>query len=200
MAAVKKEIEAKFKVENFDRVRKMLRRCKARPLSSVLETDRFFDTPADQFRKADSTVRLRNFRVLRGPRSLDVRPMLTFKGPAGKRTKLKIRPESQTRLDDADALLEILERLNLRQKLTLQKIRHSYQLGPCRVELDELPLLGAFVEIEGPDARTVLQVAKKLELSGPSLKTSYTRLLTERCKELGRPTDRILFGRLPKGR
>ena len=52
--------------------------------------------------------------------------------------------------------------------------------------LDELPLLGVFVEIEGPDSRTILQVQEMLGLSRvPHIMDSYATLIDQELSRLG---------------
>jgi adenylate cyclase class IV len=49
------------------------------------------------------------------------------------------------------------------------------------VELDELPHLGCFVEIEGPDEQSVLAVRDRLGLAGPGITKSYLAMLDAHC-------------------
>ena len=78
--------------------------------------------------------------------------IITWKGPR-QPGALKSREEVElTVTDPADAAL-LLEKLGYVKVLTFEKRRQSWQLGGCKVELDELPLLGSFVEVEGPGER-----------------------------------------------
>jgi adenylate cyclase class IV len=65
--------------------------------------------------------------------------------------------------------------------MSFQKRRTTYRLGRCLVELDELPMLGAFIEIEGPSERQVFAVAGKLGLGDESIKISYSHMMAEAC-------------------
>lgn len=173
-----REIEAKFKVETFAGVRKALRAGGARYLATAIQTDRYFDTPAGRLLKADTGVRIRRIRCLRsGAGGKDTRPQITFKGPARRRGRAKVRREVQTRIDDAEAVEEILRALGLTVTATIRKRRAGYLLGRCRIELDELPVIGRFVEIEGRSEKQILGVARRLGLSGRPIKDHYVNLL-----------------------
>jgi len=90
--------------------------------------------------------------------------MLTFKGPRDKTHLLKIRMEIQTYVDDAGAIAEILKQLGYRGTIVVRKRRLSYCLGNCQVELDQLPRIGRFVEVEGPSQKVVQAVCRQLGL------------------------------------
>jgi adenylate cyclase class 2 len=187
------EIEAKFRVASLDPVRKALRAEGAEYLGTVLQTDRFYDQPNRAYARGGSGLRLRCLRVLRHGRvRLDDRPMITFKGPV-EQSRLKRRREIQTRLDCAETAHELLEACGLRLVLTVQKRRRSYRLGPCLVELDELPLLGAFIEIEGRNERQIEAVAQRLNIHAPHLHQSYAQLLREHLKKIKKKSRTVTF-------
>lgn len=172
------EIEAKFKVESFAGVRKALRQAGAGYLGTVRQTDTYFDTPDRRLLKDDTGVRIRRVRCLRSSGvKKDTRPQLTFKGPARRRSTAKIRREIQTRIDDAGALEKILRGIGLTATITIKKRRASYRLARCRVELDELPVIGRFVEIEAASEKQVLAAARRLGLSGRPIKDHYVNLV-----------------------
>ena len=63
----------------------------------------------------------------------------------------------------------------------VEKKRRVWQLNKCEIALDELPLLGTFVEIEGPDSETIANVQKKLGLGNlPHIGKSYALLQVEK--------------------
>ena len=53
--------------------------------------------------------------------------------------------------NDDDAIDAAFAALGYSRVLSFEKRRESWKLGGCNVELDELPHLGTFVEIEGPE-------------------------------------------------
>ena len=189
-----REIEAKFKVPDFAAVRRKLRAAGAEYLGTELQTDTFFDTPGRSLHKADCGLRIRSTRCLRaGAARKDRRPLLTYKGPRSRSTTIKNRAELQTFVDDAETVRRILEACGLQVAMTIQKRRTSYRLGPCLIELDELPRIGRYVEIEGPSGKAVRSVQKKLLGDAEAITTPYVDMLAEaggRGKSFGR---RVMF-------
>jgi adenylate cyclase class 2 len=194
------EKEAKFRVSNHLAVRRALRKAGAECLGTALQTDRYFDFPDAALRRSDRGLRIRTVRVLRSPKGklarpgkrIDLRPLVTFKGPR-RPGKIKIRPEFQTTVDDAEALEEILRACGLSASLTIQKRRSSFRLDRCRVELDELPLLGCFVEVEGPSEGAIRGACRKLGLRGEPITDAYTKLVSEYCRAHGLDAREIRF-------
>ena len=190
------EIEVKYKGAGFARVRRALRGLGAAHQATVVQTDSYFDTPDGAMRRADEGLRLRRLRYLRRGRDRSgERAQLTFKGPTRRTARVKIRREVQTHVDCPAAIEEILRRFGLAPVLVVQKRRASYRLGRCTVELDELPLLGRFVEIEGPGERAVHSAAEKLALPGEPITDHYVNLLARRCPRVGRTCREVTFDR-----
>ncbi len=167
------EIEAKIKVDSHDAVRTRLRELGAVYLGKARETNRILDRKK-KLRKAGCGLRVRQIEVLDGdPGSSSI----TFKGSV-QPSDLKVRSEINVGVDDAEAAARIFEALGFEPFITFEKIRESWQLGDCRIELDEVPLLGMFVEIEGPSEPAVSKI--KSELGFDAAKTitqSYVKML-----------------------
>ncbi len=193
------EIEAKYSVRSFSAVRKALRGAGAKYLGTVLQTDQFYEKPDRAFRRSGCGLRLRCIKILkRGDVRGDSRPLITFKGPIRGNSGTKIRREIETKLDCATAAAELFCALGLRPTMTIQKSRSSYKLGRCLIELDELPLLGKFIEIEGISERNVETTRKRLGIRDRHIPQSYLRLLTDRCRELKITSDVVTFERFPR--
>ena len=65
---------------------------------------------------------------------------------------------------------------------------------PRKVELDELPRLGRFVEVEGPDEATVMRVRADLGLAGlPLIKAGYIALLMDDLRARGEQAAEVNF-------
>ena len=189
-----REVEAKYRVEDFRPVRRALRAAGAEYQAAVLQTDTYLDAPDRRLLGADSGLRLRQRRYIRhvaGKR--DDRPELTFKGPARAAGRVKSRLEVQTRLDCADAILAILRGCGFEPMLVVQKRRATYRLGRCLIELDELPMLGRFVEIECPGERAVGRLAARLKLHGEPIVDHYVNLLRGRCGRVGERCRQVTF-------
>jgi adenylate cyclase class 2 len=175
------EIEAKLKVDSLTKVARRLRELGAEFLRNQLHTDTYFDDARTTLRKSDSALRLR--RQLMGRKEQVV---LTFKGPRRK-GRFKQREEIQFEVGDARLAEEFFAAIGYKKSLEFQKKRRAWRLGGCEVALDELPLLGKFVEIEGPGEKKIAEVQKKLGLSClPHIQESYAVLMERKLRE-GKP-------------
>ncbi len=196
---MKYETEAKFKVENFNAIRRKLCALGAKYQSTAIQTDSYFDTPKRVLLNGKKGIRIRNIRYVRtsgGP--ADKRPLLTYKGPRINNSRLKIRPEMETRIDDADAVIQVLKACGLKEVLRIQKRRASYKLGRCLVELDELPVIGNFVEIEAADEKAINRAIRKLDIEGKPITDHYIALLSKACKLIGKGCVEVTFDRVGK--
>ncbi|MGA2265777.1 MAG: class IV adenylate cyclase [Phycisphaerae bacterium] len=188
------ETEMKFAVKSLAAVARRLGALGAKRLYTALQDDCYFDTPRRRLLRTGRGLRLRTQRLLRaGCDTMDARAELTYKGPSRRGAKAKVRMEHQSRIDDASAVATVLEACGLRPMLRLQKRRSSYRLGHCLVELDELPLLGCFVEIEGPTEASIESARRAMHLAGPAIRSHYVRLLQTRCTRAGRSCRGVTF-------
>ena len=189
------EIEAKIKVDDVSAVRQRLNDLEAEYLGTVLQTDTYYDRPDGWLRENDRGVRIRRFVYITGPDQADARPQLTCKGPRDSSSKYKARVERQFRLDDVEVFEEMLSIMGMEKCLTIQKRRGSYLLGNCRIELDELPMLGFFVEIEAPAESDITTAMGMLGLHGESITDSYVHLAQACCNNQDLAGQSILFGK-----
>ena len=184
------EIEAKTSVEAFEPVRAALRGAGARAAGAHFEVNTFFDRQDRSLLAAGEGLRL---RMQRDEDTGRERYIITWKGPQ-QPGALKSREELELEVLSRDDAVRLLERLGFSRTLSFEKRRESWELGGCKVELDEVPCLGRFVEVEGPDEKTVMSVRERLGLSGrPTIKSSYVALLTDHLRERGRSTTDVTF-------
>lgn len=179
------EIEAKMKVSDLAFVRARLHDAEAEPLGRTFETNVFFDTEDHALLSNDEGLRL---RTNHDAESGDETHIITFKGPL-QPGRVKAREEVELTVGSARDAIHLLEKLRLLKTLSFQKRRETWKLQGCKVELDEVPHLGCFVEVEGPDEQTVLHVRTELGLDNePIVKTSYIAMLMaylgERAKQM----------------
>ena len=185
------EIEAKMSVESFDPVRARLRDAGAAGPVEHFELNTFFDTEDRSLLAADEGLRLRLDRVVS---SGSEKHIITYKGPR-QLAALKSREELEVEVSHAEAATQLLERLGYLRTLSFEKRRESWELDRCKVELDELPHLGKFVEVEGPDEASVMRVRERLGLaSRPLIKSGYISLLMSYLQERGKATKEVRFG------
>ncbi len=168
------EIEAKLKVDSLEEVERQLNACDAIFVAKKVQIDCYFDTPDAQLTKTDRCLRLRTDRRDEGERRV-----LTFKGPK-QVDDFKKREEVNLDVEDAEGTERLLNGLGYRRALAFNKRRERWDLEGCEVALDELPLLGTFVEIEGPDSQRIAAVQKSLGLAdAPHVMDSYASLIRE---------------------
>jgi len=174
------EIEAKLKVDSLHEVEGRLAESGASFVREVVQTDWYFDTAGRELTRADKCLRLRVEKT--GSRE---RLVLAYKGPKEK-DDFKKRQEDELEVNDAAAAESLLGGLGYRKALAFDKRRRLWSLQGCEVALDELPLLGVFVEIEGPDSGTIAQVQAMLALSDvPHTTDSYACLIGRELSRRG---------------
>lgn len=184
------EIEAKLKVDSHEEIRRRLRGASAERVGCVLETNAIFDDTERSLLESGRGLRVRRFDAIDGP----ARPAtLTYKGPKLP-GELKTREEIELTVSDADGAASLLTALGYVRAVGFQKRRETWTLGDCHVELDELPYLGCYIEVEGPDADAVHDVLQRLGLADrPVITDSYIALLVDHCRRHGLAVDRIGF-------
>jgi adenylate cyclase class 2 len=168
------EIEAKLKVDSLLEIEQKLAELGAEFLAEQLQTDYHFDDASATLTKTDRCLRLRRQMVDESEGCF-----LTYKG-AKEKSNFKKRQEIEIEIKDADSAQKLLSALGYKEVLIVEKKRRLWLLGGCEVALDELPLLGDFVEIEGPDDEMIADVQKSLGLTKqPHIAKSYAVLMKE---------------------
>ena len=175
------EIEAKLKVDYLEEITHRLAKLNAEFLAEQLQTDYYFDDADTALTKTDRCLRLR--RQLIGPNE---KISLTYTGPK-QEDNYKKRHENELEIKDFDSTVKLLSALGYEKALVFEKKRRLWRLQDCTIALDQLPLLGDFVEIEGPDDKIITDVQKSLELADLShIKQSYAHLMAEELNRLGK--------------
>ncbi len=180
------EIEAKLKVGSLDEVKNKLTGVGAEFLAEQLHKDYYFDDADRTLTKTDRCLRLRRLAVGKKEKVL-----LTYKG-AKEKDNFKKRKEVEIEVSDFESICELLSGLGYEKALVFEKRRRVWRLGKCEVTLDELPLLGSFVEIEGSDDREITDVQTKLALANlPHIPESYADLMAQKLSELGSEQKKV---------
>ena len=175
------EIEAKIKVDSLQEVERKLAQLGACFLAERLQTDYHFDDASAAFARTDRCLRLRCQKDKESERFF-----LTYKG-AKEKSRFKKRQEIEIEIKDPDSVRKLLSALGYEKVLVVEKTRRAWRLGGCEVALDHLPLLGDFVEIEGPDEEKIAAVQGDLGLSGlPHIPKGYAALTRAKLSELGK--------------
>jgi adenylate cyclase class 2 len=174
------EIETKVKVESLEEIAGRLIALGGRLQYEVLQVDTYFDDADHTLLESDCGLRLRCQKAGTGEKLF-----LTYKGPRQK-ARFKSRPEMEIEVSDFAPAVELLAALGYEKALVFEKRRQVWQLSDCAVCLDEMPLLGCFVEIEGPDERRIADVLEKMDLADSAhINESYAHLMRSRLNEPG---------------
>ncbi len=133
-----KNIELKADVSDFTRVRRILRRLRARREPGTLaQTDRYFEVP-------NGRLKLRRLEGATGGE-------LIFYVRADE-TKPRTSEYQTLVTSDAAGLLRLLKAM-FEPGETVRKRRELWLIGDTRIHLDEVARLGRFLEIEAPVTR-----------------------------------------------
>ena len=179
------EIEAKLKVDSLQEIERKLDELGAEFLAVQLQTDYHFDDANSQLTKTDRCLRLRRQRV-----GSSERFFLTYKG-AKEESNFKKRQEIEIEIKDAESAKRLLSALGYEKVLVVEKKRRVWRLGDCEIALDRLPLLGDFVEIEGPDDQKIADAKTSLGLADlPHITESYASLTEAKLRQLGKEETR----------
>lgn len=183
------EIEIKMKVDNHETVTGRLQEIGGTPVEVMLEQNIFMDREVKPLYKKGCGLRLRH----EVPENGLPRWVVTYKG-AKLPGEAKIRPEYETIVSDGETMKSIFEFLGYQQILLFEKKRSRWSFQNCTIELDELPHLGTYVEIEGPDETQVMQVREALGLQDHQLiSKGYAALISNYADEHGIDRDLIRF-------
>lgn len=168
------EIEIKFRISDPEAMREKLLSVGAEATGTVMEENTYFDTPEASLRRSDRGLRIRTAEPSDGGAKWSV---LTYKGPR-REGELKIRVEEEIVIDSPDTACAILSALGYLPTISFQKRRESFGLGGAKIELDELPGQGFFLEIEADDEETVQATRKTLGLENePTVTKTYAEIV-----------------------
>jgi predicted adenylyl cyclase CyaB len=184
------EIEAKMRLADRAAIESRLAETGATFVADLHEVNTFFDTPGNTLKSADRGLRVRVER-----QAGDDKPtvIITHKGPRA-HGKLKSRSETELQVADEQAAVALLGALGYNPVLSFEKRRTRYALDDCLVELDRLPHLGEFIEIEGPGDDAVMAVRERLGLADePLVRASYIAMLSDFLSQQNIRTTHVGF-------
>jgi len=169
------ETEAKLKVDSLPDIECKLKELGAEFIAEQSQSDILFDNAKATLIATDQCLRIRSQSVGENERFF-----LTYKGPKEK-SDFKKRQEIEIETDSAEMAQRLLLALGYKKEFVVEKKRRLWRYGNCDVALDHLPLLGDFVEIEGPDDNTIIDVQIALGLSHLlSIAKSYAQMIKEK--------------------
>jgi adenylate cyclase, class 2 len=185
------EIELKFSVADVQALRSS-----ADALGFKLVTERTFesnvlyDSPDRQLRSRRQILRLRHYGT---------RCTVTHKRQAADSDgdlRYKTRIETESVVEDCDALAEIFTQLGYGPVFRYEKYRTEWEMEEGHLVLDETPI-GIWAELEGPPA-WIDRMLEKLGVA-PELRTteSYGTLFLRWKEETGSLAENLTFGEIP---
>ena len=185
---MKIEIEAKIRVESLEPVAELLKAQGATLESVQHHLDSYFVDAERTLTRTDRGLRLRR-QTIDGNATV----ILTYKG-AREKTKFKSRQEVEVQVEDHAAMADILEAIGFTKRLEFEKKRQLWDLADCEICLDQLPLIGSFIEVEGPSENAIENVLDMLGLSGSDhISCGYSRLMRDAVVEHGLDKREIMF-------
>jgi adenylate cyclase, class 2 len=187
MGETNQEIEAKFYVNNLDKILTRLHELGAQLIQPrVLESNIRFDLPDGRLRSERRVLRLRR----------DTESRLTYKDPSQNEQGVLSRREIEFTVEDFDKARQFLEALGYQSIFYYEKYRTTYALHQqtsevletsevlVHIMLDELPY-GNFVEIEGETIEVIKEASNKLNLKwDTAVGKSYSALFDQADKTL----------------
>lgn len=161
------ETEAKFYVQNLNRIKTQLEKLGAQLIQErMLETNIRFDLPGAGLRAEGRVLRLRRDNEVR----------LTYKSASIIEQGVLSREEIEFVVEDFEKAKRFLEALGYQKLVYYEKYRTTYEWNKTHIMLDELPY-GNFVEIEGETVETIRTVTHHLKLKwDTAIGTSYNAL------------------------
>jgi adenylate cyclase class 2 len=197
------EVEIKVKIENPDKIVQSLKKLGGVYLLSLEHHDTYFNMPRKlrDFRRTDEALRIRKSKELNKNLSADkerqVNYFLTYKG-AKIDSQTKTREEHEIKFENGDELRKILNILNFREIITIEKHRELYELNykNNKIEclIDYLPFLEQnFLELEiviegqnrvSQKTDLMFDFLQELGISkNDSIRKSYLELIVDKLKK-----------------
>jgi adenylate cyclase class 2 len=196
-----RETEIKLRVTDVAALRRLLRRMGAHGGGRVYEHNILHDTSRRGLARSGRLLRLRCETPAKGgavPSRVSggrSRAWLTYKGPAGRTGRYKVREEIEVPVVRPEVLASVFGAIGLLPTFRYEKFRTRHSLpgfSGLHLDLDETPV-GTFLELEGPK-RQIDRAARRLGYSPADYITaSYWGLYCDACRRLGRRPGNMLF-------
>jgi adenylate cyclase class 2 len=181
------EIEVKFRVTDGPALERKLASLGFRKVTPrTFERNVLYDTPDRRLRARQAILRVRRY----GDRWVLTHKCLPSDHDPAARHKHRV--ETETVVEDGEALGAIFAQLGYEPAFAYEKFRTEYadQTGHCVI--DETPI-GLYAELEGPE-EWIDTIGRKLEIDPSALITlSYGRLFDQWRQETGSPATELTF-------
>ena len=185
-----REVEIKFRIGDIQALTAGLQAAGFRLITPrTHEMNTLYDQPGAKLRRRGALLRLREY----GPRWT-----LTYKDRSSpQRGRHKSRREIESRIENGEAMAQILEALGFSPSFRYEKYRSEWSDANGHVVIDETPI-GNFGEIEGPP-QWIDATARRLNISVESyLKESYAELFTAWKRKTKSKAEEMTFRAIKK--
>lgn len=172
------EVEAKFQItgEQVVNIPHAIWDAGGEWLGVRCEVNEFYDTKNAKLNKAGVMLRI---RTIIDP----LQYIITCKGKQIKGS-IKNRKETEFIVSDIDAVKSSFKMLGFTKQFSFEKQRITFKLDSCLIEIDTLPKLGYFCEIEGPNNKIIKAVKNKIGCKDVKLiSKGYGTLIKEFFKD-----------------
>ncbi len=151
-----KEIEAKVLEINKEEIITKLESLHAKKiLNNAFIEDCLFDFANNDIKKKKELLRVRK---------INQDCYLTYKKNLIMTNISKTEDEFETKVKDAETIKTILMHLGFKITQMRQKYRTSYMLEDTRIEIDSLPDIPTYIELESPSEEKIKQTLQKLNI------------------------------------
>lgn len=185
------EIELKFSVQDMRALRNSAEELGFRLITErTFESNTLYDTPDRLLRSRKQILRLRQY----GSRSTVTHKRQAENGDGDLRYKTRI--ETESKVEDCEALAEIFTQLGYAPVFRYEKFRTEWEMDHGHLVLDETPI-GVWAELEGQPAwiegmLKALGVASELQST-----ESYGRLFLLWKQASGSSAENLTFAEIP---
>ncbi len=179
------ENEVKFRLQDPEPIRKLLKKLDAKNKGKFLEHNVCLEGGAISREKG-------NFLRVRKANKVTV----TFKDKIVEGKKFKNRREVEMEVPDFGKAVQLFHDIGLRDYWRYEKERETWLLDGVEIVIDRLPELGYYIEIEGTDDE-IEATARKLGLNIREGITSTYHSIWEEHKKQTKPVDMLFRNSLP---
>lgn len=182
------EVEVKLRVADLGALTRRLSAAKFKLVTPrTHEMNTLYDFPGGHLRSRGEVLRIRKYGD---------KWTVTHK-TKGSAAKHKSRMETETKLEDGDALAHVFEAIGLVPSFRYEKYRAEWSDGEGHVVLDETPI-GNIAELEGPP-EWIDRIAKQLGIKEAEYITqSYTQMFYAWKDETGSKAREMTWAEIGK--
>lgn len=181
-----RELECKIRIGDCAPVAAKLLALGAELDGEAFERNWTFDTPTRELYQSRRLLRLRTWDGREGG-------LVTVKCPPVE-SAFKSREEVEFAVADPGAFEAAMTALGYERAWYYEKFRQTWTYWGCEAALDELPCIGSFLEVEGPDEATIHTVLDHLGINAEGhTQLSYRGLYETYCKARGEEVGALRF-------